>query len=63
MSTPFLMLFKKELEVLTGEEFEFAAWYSNAHTASRYRKGYRSKSNKWVPGKRLPSKTDRRSGK
>lgn len=63
MSLPFLMLFKKELEALTEEDYNFAVYYTNIYTAARYRKPYQSKANKWVPGKALPGKTDRRNGK
>jgi hypothetical protein len=40
-----------------------AAYYSNAHTAGKYIKGHRSRSNKWISGRYRKSKTDRRKGK
>lgn len=36
---------------------------TSCYTSGRYRKGYRNKRGKWVPGKYLKSRTDRRAGR
>ena len=54
----------RQLLIKDGEgPFFESGWYTNKYTSSRYIKGHRSRTNKWISGRTRPGKTDRRKGK
>ena len=58
--------FDAERQLLTNAAGELcfeSGWYTNTRTSSKYIKGHRSRSNKWISGRTRPGKTDRRMGK
>lgn len=50
-------------ETSSGESILFASYRSSYYTKGRYRKGYYNRKRKWVPGKYISGKTDRRKGR